>query len=371
VTTVPQTLKYILENQPRFLNVNYDVSIITSSGSDVSFIEAREGVKVRVVDMKRKPSIFSDLISLYRLTRVFFKIKPDIVHSYTPKAGLLTMIAAAFVGVRVRIHTFTGLIFPSRKGFSRALLITTDKLTSYCATVVVAESQGVRDDLEAVSVPCNDIRVIGSGNIAGVDESFFTPASLDVKNSERKNLGIPAEAFVFCYVGRLNPEKGISELLGAFQELSGNIFLILAGGVDKSHSLSDNDLNMIRAHPKILPLGQIDDVRRVFSASDVNILVSYREGFPNVLLESFSMGIPSIATNVNGSREVVINDKTGWLVPAKSKNAVAEAMLNSMSKEVDLKELGVNCRQLILDQFTRGAYLQELKCFYENLDVRS
>jgi glycosyltransferase involved in cell wall biosynthesis len=223
VTTVPQTLFYILAGQPKFLSEYYDVSIITSSGPEVSLIRDRENVPVHEINMRRKISLLSDLLCLYQLYRLFLKLRPDIVHSYTPKAGLLTMLAAFFAKVGVRVHTFTGLIFPSRSGFSRALLIATDKLTCLCATAVVAESAGVRDDLRAVSVPCTDIRIIGSGNIAGVDEDFFMPASPTEKCEAKLKLGIPSEAFVFCYVGRLNSEKGISELIQAFQELKGNV----------------------------------------------------------------------------------------------------------------------------------------------------
>ena len=369
VTTVPETIFYILKEQPKFLSSQYDVVIITSSGPETPGIRAREGVEVFSLNMSRRISPGSDLISLYKLTKLFLKLRPDIVHSYTPKAGLLSMLAAFFARVNVRVHTFTGLIFPSRTGFSRALLITTDKLTCFCATTVVAESEGVRDDLRLVNVPCNDIRIIGSGNIAGVDEVFFMPVSRSLKSAKRLQLGIPSNAFVFCYVGRLNSEKGISELIQAFQELTGNVYLILAGGLDESSPLHTKDMSLINLHSNILAVGKVDDVRTIFSASDVNVLVSYREGFPNVLLESCSMGLPSIATDVNGSREVICNGKTGWLIPVKNKNAVLEAMINSMDEKENLDKLGENCRKLVLDRYTRADYLQSLKYFYKSFDV--
>jgi glycosyltransferase involved in cell wall biosynthesis len=369
VTTVPQTIFYILNGQPKFLSNQYDVSIITSSGPETSLIRDREGVEVHSLDMKRKPSLASDLVSLFKLTKLFLKLRPDIVHSYTPKAGLLSMLAAFFARISVRVHTFTGLIFPSRTGFSRALLIATDKLTCFCATAVVSESEGVRDDLRSVTVPCNNIRIIGSGNIAGVDETFFMPASRSLKSVKRLQLGIPSDAFVFCYVGRLNSEKGVSELVQAFQELTGNVYLILAGGLDESSPLHAKDMSLINSHPNILAVGQVNDVRAIFSASDVNVLVSYREGFPNVLLESCSMGLPSIATDVNGSREVICNGETGWLIPVKNKNAVFDAMISSMDKKENLDKLGENCRKLVIDRYRRSDYLESLKCFYKSFDV--
>ena len=371
VTTVPQTIFYILKEQPKFLSSQYDVAIITSSGPEIPCIKAREGVEVHSLDMSRKISLASDLVSLYKLTKLFLKLRPDIVHSYTPKAGLLSMLAAFFARVSVRVHTFTGLIFPNRTGFRRALLIATDKLTCFCATAVVAESKGVLDDLRSENVPCSDIRIIGSGNIAGVDEVFFTPVSRTSKSTKRLHLGIPSEAFVFCYVGRLNSEKGISELIRAFQDLTGDVYLILAGGLDESSPLDPKDMSLINSHSNIMAVGQVDDVRAIFSVSDVNVLVSYREGFPNVLLEACSMGLPSIATDVNGSREVICNGETGWLIPIKNKKAVFEAMVSSMDKKNNLEELGQNCRRLVLDRYTRDDYLESLRCFYKSFDINN
>lgn len=369
VATVPQTLFYILKGQAKVLNGQYDVSIVTSSGDEVPGIIAREGVPVYSIEMSRRISLGRDLVSLFKLTKLFLKLRPDIVHSYTPKAGLLTMLAGFLARVGVRIHTFTGLIFPSRSGFGRALLIATDKLTCLCATTVVAESKGVRDDLREVSVPCTDIRIIASGNIAGVDEGFFMPASPTEKCEAKLKLGIPSDAFVFCYVGRLNSEKGISELIQAFQELKGNVYLIVAGGLDESSPLHAKDMGLIDLHPNILAVGQVNDVRSIFSASDVNVLVSYREGFPNVLLESCSMGLPSIATDVNGSREIICNGETGWLIPVKNKNAVFDAMISSMSEKENLDKLGENCRKLVIDRYRRSDYLDALKRFYKSFDV--
>ena len=367
VTTVPQTIHYILRGQAKFLLSEYDVALVTSAGPEISEIRSRENVEVYLVNMSRNISLASDLISLFKLTRLFLKLRPDMVHSYTPKAGLLAMLAAFFARIRFRVHTFTGLIFPSRTGFRRAILVGTDKLTCFCATSVVAESRGVRDDLRMINVPCNDIQIIGWGNIAGVDEVFFAPVSRSVKIKKKLRLGIPSEAFVFCFVGRLNSEKGLSELIEAFSELSGNVYLILGGGLDDSSPLDSRVMDIINAHTNILSIGQTDDVKSIFAVSDVNVLVSYREGFPNVLLESCSMGVPSIATNVNGSREVINDDETGWLIPIKNKNAVLEAMRSSMEQKNNLNRLGVNCRKLVLDRYTREAYLESLKLFYNSL----
>ena len=147
--------------------------------------------------MRRGISVFSDLIALLCLAKIFVKLKPDMIHSYGPKAGFLSTLAGFALRVKVRIHTFTGLIFPSRRGLLRSLLIITDKITSYCSTVIVAESKVVRDDLLSINIPSKCIKMIGYGNIAGVDETFFYPTSINAKNMARRFFGIPDNAFVF------------------------------------------------------------------------------------------------------------------------------------------------------------------------------
>ena len=368
VTTVPQTVYYILKDQPRFLSNLYDVKIVTSSGPEVSKIKEREEVDIYEIDMKRKISLFSDLISLFKLIKLFIRIRPEIVHSFTPKAGLLAMLAAFFARVRFRIHTFTGLIFPSRKGFSRKLLIFTDKLTALCATNVIAESIGVRNELKSANKSLKDIHIIRYGNIAGVDEKFFSPTSQNEKNSSRQKFNIPKEAFVFCYIGRLNYEKGIAELIEAFYELTGNIYLVIVGAIDSSSLLDKKIIDLIDSHPNILSLGLREDVKTIYSLADVNVMASHREGFSNVILEASSMGVPSISSDVNGSREVIIEKKTGWLVPIKDKKLLKKALISSMDENIDLNLLGINCRKLVIKRFRRADYLNSLKSFYNRLE---
>ncbi len=366
VTTVPQTIYYILENQPSFLKQHYEVELVTSPGIEVSLIQKREKVKIHTIEMQRKISPLKDFFALIRLVFLFLKIRPDCVHSYTPKAGLLSMASAYLIGVKIRIHTFTGLVFPSRKGIIKKLLIFTDKLTAFFATMIVAESEGVKEDLKSKKITPHNIDIIGSGNIAGVDEQFYSPSSKELKLSSRLRLGLPDDVFVFCYVGRLNPEKGIPELIRAFSSLDSNAYLLIAGIPDPSYPLDSKTLDLIECNSKILNLKSLHNAKIIFSASDVNILPSHREGFSNVLLEACSMGIPSIATDVNGSREIIRNNETGWLIPIKNELALKEALEMSL-KSYNLSELGENCRNEILKKFKRKDYLQKLLNFYKKL----
>lgn len=368
VTTVPITIKSILKNQPKFLNSFFDVSIITSSGKEIDDIKKNEGVKVYSLDMKRGITPLRDLISVYKLFILFLKIRPDIVHSYTPKAGLLSMLASSFALVKVRIHTFTGLIFPSRKGATKLILVLMDRLTIFLSSLVIAESNGVKDELKSIKAPLSKIKKIGNGNIAGVDEQLFSPISIDEKKRLKDSYGIPHEAFTFCYVGRVNYEKGISEMIDAFIRLKGNPYLIIAGNFDGEYPISKNIQKLIRLHPRIIHFGFVDEVKKIYGASDVSVLVSYREGFPNTILESFSMGVPCIATNVNGSREIIKSNKTGWLIPIMDKESTFMAMNTSMQSIEKLENIGRHCRELIIEKFTKKNYLKELLSFYQNLE---
>lgn len=364
VTTVPITIKAILKDQPRFLNDYLDVSIITSSGKEIDYIKRNERVKIYTVDMERNISPLKDLVSLIKLFILLLKIRPDIVHSFTPKAGLLTMLASFFALVKIRIHTFTGLLFPSRRGLLKLLLILNDRVTIFLSSFVIAESEGVKDELQGIMAPVTKIKKIGHGNIAGVDEDLFSPLTITEKQFLKTSFGIPKEAFTFCYVGRINHEKGITEMIEAFSKLKSNPFLIIAGDYD-NHVASKKYRELISAHPRIFHLGFVDDVKKVYGASDVTMLVSYREGFPNTILESCAMGVPCIASDVNGSREIIKNNKTGWLIPIMNKERTFDAMNESMQSMKKLKIMGINCRKLIINKFTKKLYLNELICFYK------
>ena len=169
VTTVPETLSTILRGQPGWLSDRFDVVCVTSPGPQISQIREVEGVEVIEVPMNRGISPVKDLLSIFRMCRVLRSQKADIVHSYTPKAGLVAMLSAFFLRVPIRIHTFTGLVFPSTSGLKRRLLLFVDRLICISATRVVPEGLGVAYDLSANKVTGKPLQVIGHGNIAGVD----------------------------------------------------------------------------------------------------------------------------------------------------------------------------------------------------------
>ena len=371
VTTVPETFATILCDQPRYLSREFGVSLISSPGEMMDRVVKNEGVAFHTVAMKRGISPFFDIYSLLRMILSLLRIRPALVHSYTPKAGLVAMLAAFLVRVPVRIHTFTGLIFPTSRGLKRHLLILIDRLICACATHVVPEGLGVQQDLARFQITLKPMRIIGNGNIAGVDTAHFSPVHSQVIQAGaelRARLKISRDEFVFCFIGRLNKDKGLGELMAAFATLAESSHLILAGGYDATAPVSPIQWKAINSHPRVHVLGFLEDIRPVLSLADVFVLPSYREGFPNVLLQAGAMGLPVIATDINGCNEIIENRINGWLIPPRDALALTSAMQDSMALPSEERaEMGRRARMRIAERFEREQYWIKLDEFYRGL----
>lgn len=368
--TVPETLATILAGQPRFLADHYEVELVTSPGDEVEEIKAREGIGVNVLSMKRGISPIKDFISICRMLALLYRLKPHVVHSYTPKAGLISMVAARLMRVPVRIHTFTGLVFPIHSGLKRKILIWVDRLICACATQVVPEGDGVRADLVRLSVTRDPCLKIGNGNIAGVDTSYFARGSAEVAVSAEKiraEWKIDSGQFVFVFVGRLNRDKGVKELVEAFSRIESDGHLILVGAVDRTAPVDADTLRLIERHPRIHQLGFQKDIRGALACADTLILPSYREGFPNVVLQAGAMGLPVIATDVNGSNEVVENGFNGWLIQPRDVDSLRAAMVAAIqANRGELGRMGERARARIKERFEQEEYWKRLLEFYEH-----
>ena len=366
---MPETIATILRSQPKFLSNHFHVDLVSSPHACVPDIIEHEKVEFHALPMKRGISFLSDIISVFRMLMLFIRLKPDVVHSYTPKAGLVAMLAARLAGVPVRIHTFTGLIFPSRQGLMQKILIAIDRLICFCATHIIPEGQGVRADLLAFEITNKPLNVIGFGNIAGVDTAYFDPNHSDVcveAQLLKEKLQMSNDSFVFCFVGRLNRDKGVHELLMAFQALPDHIHLVLVGGIDETAPISDEDLTLITSHARIHYLGFQSDIRPMLKSAHVLVLPSYREGFPNVILQAGSMKLPVIATNINGCNEVIQPNVNGWLVPVKDIDALTEAMQLALHSS-HLLQMGEEARQLIEQRFEQQTHWLRMQKFYHKI----
>ncbi|MCL6415808.1 glycosyltransferase family 4 protein [Aestuariirhabdus sp. Z084] len=375
VATVPETFATILKHQPGYLHHYYDVSLVTSRDNQYDKLLRQEGVSINFVPMIRGISPLRDLWSIFCMIMLIRKIRPDVVHSYTPKAGLVSMISAFLCRVPSRIHTFTGLVFPTHRGLKQKILMLSDRLVCACASRVVPEGEGVKADLRAFRITRKPLHVIGHGNIAGVDTGYFDPSTPNFSDKLirlDRRLALNSEDFVFCFIGRLNRDKGISELVNAFSELPDNAHLIAAGCLDETAAIDEKTLNALESHPRIHLLGFQEDIRPVLTQADVLVLPSYREGFPNVVLQAFAMETPVIATKVNGCNEIIVPENNGWLVPVKSTEALLSAMQSAMVAGSDkLAVMGQSGRTLIETRFEREEHWQRMHDFYAEVIVES
>lgn len=335
-------------------------------------LEESGNVKTLGVAMQRKIAPLSDLISLFKIIRVFRKERPDLVHSITPKAGLLSMIAAKITNVPYRVHTFTGLVFPTSKGLKRRILSMCDKITCVCATHVIAEGKGVKHDLYTNGITGKEIRIIGNGNMRGVDMEYFHPDSVHAEGAKiRETLRAKEDTVIFLFVGRFVPDKGMGELVGAFNRILKegiDASLLLVGEFEKNDYPDKTTLDEISGNSNIFTSeGWIEDVRPYYSAADVLILPSHREGFPNVVLEAGAMNLPSIVTDINGSREIISDNVNGLIIQPCDEDALFKGMKKlALDRPLRLK-MGEKARKNVATFFEQSFVRKCHKDFYRNI----
>ena len=371
--TVPLSLDLFCRGLLRDLSSRYEIIALSSPQPELDSIRKREKVRTISVPMARKIAPFSDLKSLFELIRVFRKERPDMVHSITPKAGLLSMMAAKWTRVPVRIHTFTGLIFPYEKGWKRRLLMTTDRLTASCATHVIPEGVGIRDDLIRFKITRKPLRVLGNGNVRGIDLSHYVRTEKLSRSAAdlRNYYHIPDEGFAFIFVGRLDRDKGIDELVQAFRKLEQeypNAHLFLVGAEEpEGKSILDETKEIIARDDHIhLSDGWQADVRPWYAAADALVHPSRREGFPNVVIEAGAMGLASIVTDINGSREIVKDGQNGTIVPAQDPEAMYAAMKDFLDHPEKVQEMAAAARDLS-KRYEQKYVRQCLDVFYKEV----
>lgn len=338
ITTVPVSLDKLLGNQLTFINQYYEVTAVSADRKELKRIARKYGVKNHHVEMTRKISPLDDLVSVWKLYHFLKKQKPDMVHSHTPKAGIVGMMAGWLAGVPHRFHTVAGLPLMEAKGMRRVVLNNVEKLTYRFATNVYPNSFELHDVIlrEKFCVPAK-LKVLGQGSSNGIDTAFFHKEQIapEKQTQLRRKLGILPDDFVYVFVGRLVGDKGINELVQAFKNLEStdpetqqrHLKLVLVGNLEKAlDPLKSETTKEIEANPHILTVGFKDDVRPYFAISDALVFPSYREGFPNVVLQSLAMEVPAIVTNISGCSEIITEDHNGIIVPVKDETALEKAM---------------------------------------------
>ena len=375
ITTVPQSLRGLLKGQLKFMSQNgYQVLGVSSPGDALKDVAVNEGVNTVAIEMTRTISPLKDVKALVQLIQLFRKEKPQIVHTHTPKAGLLGMMAAKLAGVPHRLHTVAGMPLTVATGTKRQLLNQMEKLTYACATKVYPNSYGLEKIIlrEKFTNPTK-LKVIGKGSSNGIDTSQFDPAlvSEETKKEIRKDLGIKNDDFVFLFVGRVVRDKGINELVQAFINLyskNSNTHLILVGSFERHlDPLQPETENLINNHANIHAVGYKTNVIDYFAMADVLTFPSYREGFPNVVMQAAAMQLNCIVSNINGCNEIIKDGENGWIVPVKDEVKLTEKMQWCLYNQKESKEMGLKNREIMISDYERSYVWNEILKEYQKL----
>jgi len=305
--------------------------------------------------------------------RFFKKEKPDIVHTHTPKAGIIGMLAAFLARVPIKMHTIAGLPLMETKGLKRFVLMMVEKVTYRCADWVYPNAKGLKTFVEEHRLcPSDKIKILGNGSSNGIDTQYFDPEKVSKSSihSIKSNLKIGTKDFVFCFIGRLVGDKGINELVHAFISLSQKypqIKLVLVGEEEKSlDPLHPETSIQIKNHPHIYPVGYQNDIRPYLALSDIFVFPSYREGFPNVVLQASAMKVPSIVSNINGCNEIIRDQENGWWVPAKSIAVLIQKMEEACTDTAKRIKFKQQLRLEIIANYEREHFLGLLKQQYQS-----
>ena len=372
ITTVPISIEKLLENQPKYFSKFFDITIVSSDKSQLEKLGKKQGVKTFCLPLTRKITPFKDIIAIFKLYFFLKRENPKIVHSHTPKAGFVGMTASFFAGVPIRMHTVAGLPLMERKFIKKKVLIFIEKLTYLFATNVYSNSKKLMEFILSKKF-CSKrkIKTLANGSSNGIDTKYFSDnISLISKNKLLDTLKILKNDFVFCYVGRVVKDKGINELVSAFNELNlknKNCKLIIVGKIEnETNPVSKSTMGIIKKNKNILLTGFKNDVRPYLSIGNCFVFPSYREGFPNVLMQAGAMDLPCIATNINGCNEIIQDNINGFLIPPKNIDALVKAMQKIMDKKLIIK-LSKNSRLMVKEKYDQKYFWKKLLIEYNNL----
>lgn len=378
VTTVPISLNILLKGQLQYMNENgFEVYAVSADGEEVEELVEREGVSHEVIPFTRRITPLQDLWCIWKLVKLIRRLKPEIVHTHTPKAGLVGMIAARVCGVPHRLHTVAGIPLMEAKGLLKLLLILIERITYAFATRIYPNSEQLRQYIIAhIKSADQKIKVLANGSSNGIDLKHFATDHEEARNKAETltKLWRLQQRVVFTFVGRVVRDKGVHEMIDAFSALKAEnpaIKLLLVGPYEKERDpLRKATEKKIEQDPDIVALGFQKDVRPYLLMSDVLVLPSYREGFPNVLLQASAMGIPSIASDINGCNEIIKHRINGLLIPPKDTKELTAAMAALASSKVWRITYGEKAKEHVTSnyeqQFVWKAILEEYRGLLHN-----
>lgn len=366
LTTIPNSLNFF-SGQIYKLGKIYDVTLISSFADKLEDIANKEKVKYKKISMQREISFFKDIISFIKFLLFFIFNRPYAIHCNTPKASLLGLVAGFILRIPIRIYYIHGLRYEGAYGRKRQLLKFIEFISCWCATDIIAVSHGVKKTVQFDIIE-RDIKVIHNGSPNGLDVEKFINFTSD-EDSTRAELNIDKKDFIFGFIGRIVSDKGINELVSAFNKLpQKNIKLVLVGRYEELlDPLKTETLNIIKNNSNIIECGYQNDIRKFLSIMDIFVSPSYREGFGLSVIEANAMGKAAIVTSITGYEEIIKDGYNGFYIIPKDEQNLYNQMLNCMQMKLQLKEMSHNCRLAAVDRFLRADVQNIAINYYRNL----
>lgn len=366
--TSPQTCLVLSSRLRALREAGFRVSLLSTPGALLDQTAKAEGVAAFALPMSRGIKLREDCISFLRMLRLLLFLKPDIVEFSTPKAGFLGSLAAFLCRVPLRIYFLRGLKLETSSGLKRLFLLWIECASARCAHLVLCNSPSLRERASALGIaPLSKLVLLGEGSSNGVDITRFSPGL----SSIRQQLGIPPYVPVIGFVGRLTVDKGLPELLEAFTAILRqvpNARLLLVGWFDAAEDVLEHRLRArVEGHPHIILTGLVRDTAPYYRAMDVMVLPSWREGFPNAVLEAAATGVPVVSTLCTGARDAVVPEVTGFLVPPGYPEAICEAVL-PLVRDPELRQRMSRASRAWVETHFQDRRLLDLTVdFYERL----
>jgi glycosyltransferase involved in cell wall biosynthesis len=368
------SLKFLLKGQLGFIKQNgFNVIAASAYGDEVKDVESYEQCKHYSFPLTRSINPLVDIYCIVKMFLFFRNVKPTIVHSHTPKAGLLAMLSSKLANVPIRLHTIAGLPWMEETGWKKVLFKRVEKLTINASTKVYVNSNNLLSFLQKEKIISNKLALLGKGTSNGIDENYFKINSsiINEANVRSAKTHHTKDAWVWLFVGRVVKDKGIQELIDAFEELLKvfpNEQLWLVGNEEELLDPLDKAyIKKINSNKNIVKWGFQNDVRSFYCSANMLVFPSYREGFPNVPMQAALMDCGLILSNINGCNEIVTHQKNGLLVNAKDWKDLFEKMLYSRNNPQVVDSYKTQAKSFVLENFTQKKVWHNILDEYKKL----
>lgn len=372
ITTISHSLDLLLKGQLKYVGEHgFEVLIACTNDQRISQIEEREKVQYFELALTRTLNPLKDIVSLMNAIKLIKKLKPDIVHTHSPKAGIVGMLASKLCGVPLKLHTVAGLPLTETTGFKRWLLIQVEKLTYLSADFVLPNSNEQQKFILEHIYSNPKVQVLGKGGSNGIDLEYFNPNLFneELKSEFKDKLQLGENDIVFCFVGRLANYKGVNELVHAFAQLNEkyqNTKLLLVGPLEELNPLDESTLQILNTNKSIKSVGHQNDIRPFLSISDIFVFPSYREGFPQSLMQASAMNVACIASDINGCNEIIEHKISGILIKPKSTEEILQAC-ELLYKDKNLRSyLSKAGRKNMIENFEQKKFWNKIIEFYND-----